>query len=90
MALVGWVNLSRFSAIDLPGMFPSVQRWYDRLQERPAVRRGFTVPRPARFGNAAFEKQLADGEEGMREREEELERFVDYSKKQYNYKYASP
>lgn len=90
MALVGWVNVSLLSAIDLPGKFPNVQRWFDRLQERPALRRGFTVPRPALFSNAAFEKRLADNEDGFREKEEELRKFIEYAQKQYDYKYASP
>lgn len=90
MSMIGWVNLAHFTAIDLEGQFPNVKRWFDSIVARPAVQRGMTVPSTAIFGNAAFAKRLADGEEGLREREDDVKKLVEVSKSVYDYKYSSP
>ena len=42
-AILGWVWRHRRHQVDLAD-FPQVQRWYEALMARPAVRRGFAVP----------------------------------------------
>lgn len=43
MALVPWAIGWKRQEIDVPGMFPNVQRWLDRLSARPAVVRGLAA-----------------------------------------------
>lgn len=89
ISLLGWVGSSQLAGIDL-GMFPNVKAWFKRCNDRPGVQRGFSVPFPSMFRNEAFEKRLASGEEGLKEAEDDLRKFIEDAKKQYNYKYASP
>ena len=44
MACWPWVLTYKSQGIDLEA-FPNVRRWYDRLKERPALRRGYEVGR---------------------------------------------
>ena len=44
MSLFPWVQTYRAQEIDL-GSFPAVQRWYEELKQRPALRRGMNVLR---------------------------------------------
>jgi len=44
MAIWPWVSRFEWQGVDLAG-FPSVLDWYMRIAERPAVRRGYDVPR---------------------------------------------
>jgi glutathione S-transferase len=82
ISLVGWVNVSNFSGLDLAGQFPHVNAWLDRLLARPAVQRGLAVPggSVSRIANGNLEKEKWD--EGRQIAEE--------AKKKYGYKYASP
>jgi GST-like protein len=45
MACWPWVITYRSQGIDLDGKFPNVRRWYDRLKQRPGLRRGYEVGR---------------------------------------------
>ncbi|KXX81566.1 Disulfide-bond oxidoreductase YfcG [Madurella mycetomatis] len=91
MSLVGWVNISRYSGLDVPGQFPHVQAWYDRLLARPAVQRGLTVPSgsPSSVSNGMLEKAWSEGGEA-KQRMEEKKAFVEAAKAKYGYKYSSP
>jgi len=44
MACWPWILTYKSQGIDLEA-FPNVRRWYDRLKERPALRRGYEVGR---------------------------------------------
>lgn len=44
MAIWPWISRFEWQGVDL-GDFPAVRDWYVRLAERPAVRRGYDVPR---------------------------------------------
>lgn len=89
ISLVGWVNGSRFGGIDLPGMFPNVQGWLERVVERPAVKKGLAVPggSVSRFSNGSLKEGA--WEEG-RKMVEEGDRLIREAKEKYGYKYASP
>jgi hypothetical protein len=85
ISLVGWVNISTFSGLDVAGQFPHVKAWLDRLVARPAVKRGLEIPGgPSRVSNGALEG------EGGKEKVEEGRRLVAEAKEKYGYKYASP
>ncbi|KAH8903048.1 glutathione S-transferase [Coniochaeta sp. PMI_546] len=90
IALVGWVNGSTLAGIDLPGQFPHVQAWLDRLLERPAVRKGLAVPQESSFSNAAIAKRLAEGDEEVRQQIEAAKKLIADAKEEFGYKYASP
>ena len=47
MAILPWVRTWRAQQVDLP-RFPHVQTWYERLCQRPAVRRGLDVGKDLR------------------------------------------
>ena len=44
MAIWPWISRFEWQGVDLAG-FPAVREWYTRIAERPAVRRGYDVPR---------------------------------------------
>lgn len=44
MACWPWIITYKRQEIDL-GQFPNIRRWYDKLKERPALRRGYMVGR---------------------------------------------
>ena len=44
MAIWPWISRFEWQRIDL-GAFPNVSRWYTAIAERPAVQRGYHVPR---------------------------------------------
>lgn len=90
ISLLGWVNIARFSGIDLRDQFPHVQAWYDRLLARPATRRGLEIPSASGIANPAFEKKLAEGDQEAKDKEEEVAKFLADAKEKYGYKYASP
>ncbi|KAB5566801.1 glutathione S-transferase II [Coniochaeta sp. 2T2.1] len=93
IALVGWVNISSFSGIDLAGQFPNVKAWLDRLLERPAVRKGLAIPSESPITNEAIAKKLAaEGEEGdeARAKAEAARKLIADAKEEFGYKYASP
>ncbi|KAI0839796.1 glutathione S-transferase [Hypoxylon sp. FL0890] len=86
--LFGWCNVSVFAGIDL-GMFPNVQKWLDRINERPAVKKGVAIPSESALTNAAVLRAREEDPEKKREAEEGL-RFLRECKEMYGYKYSSP
>lgn len=88
IASFGWVNVGYFAGIDVKS-FPNVQKWLDRINQRPAVQKGLDVPAPPRLVNDVFLQRLKDEPETA-QKEQELRDLRDKAKEQYNYKYASP
>jgi len=87
IANFSWVNMSTFSGVDLKQpQFENLYRWWKAIEERPAVRAGLAVPKPAPFVNTALEKTLKEDKEA-RDKDAELERLAVEAKKQYGYKY---
>jgi len=83
IALVGWVNVAPFATLDLEGQFPHVAAWLRKIWERPAVQKGFAVPKPSAFGGSTLSDET-------KKQIEELKKVVDESKKKYGYVYTSP
>ncbi|KAF2725360.1 putative disulfide bond reductase yfcG [Polychaeton citri CBS 116435] len=88
IANFGWVNGAYFSGIKLDD-FPNVYRWWQRINERPAVQKGTSVPDPPRVTNQVFRQKLKDDPE-FAAKEKELAEIGQKAKEQYDYKYASP
>lgn len=89
ISVLGWANIAQFSGIDIPGLFPKVEAWVNRCLARPGVQRGISVPVRWELTNKAIvEKTKEDAE--FRKTQEEQKKFIDESKAQYGYKYASP
>jgi glutathione S-transferase len=84
----GWVNILRYSGIDLD-QFPNVLAWWERVLARPAVQKGIAIPRLSPFGNTKYEENLKYDKE-FAQKERELKEKIDAAKEQYGYKYASP
>jgi glutathione S-transferase len=74
---------------ELETQFPHVWAWYQRATARPATARGLAIPNPAASSNYSYPKRLAE-EEGFKEKEEEVRKFLQEAKEKYGYKYASP
>jgi glutathione S-transferase len=88
IANFSWVNVSYFAGVDL-ARFPNLEKWWKRIEERPAVREGLKVPSESKIVNTAYKRRLGE-EEGFKEQEEKLKDLGDKAKEQYGYKYASP
>ncbi|KAK3053717.1 hypothetical protein LTS18_012100 [Coniosporium uncinatum] len=87
IANFSWVNVAIFSGIDL-NMFPNLQKWLKRIEERPAVQRGTRVPGEPFSVNSAITKRLQDDPEAKKE--DELYEHLKKAREQYDYKYSSP
>ncbi|KAF2236293.1 glutathione S-transferase [Viridothelium virens] len=88
IASFGWANIAYFSGVEVKS-FANVQRWLDRINQRPAVQKGLAVPAPPTITNESFLKKLKEDPESAR-KEQELNELKENAKQQYNYKYASP
>jgi len=88
IANFGWVNVAYFGGVDL-SKFPNLESWWQRIYDRPAVRKGTSVPTESKIINAEYQRRLKE-EPGFKENEDKLKAFADKAKEQYNYKYASP
>jgi glutathione S-transferase len=84
----GWVNALRFSGIDLD-RFPNVQSWWRRINSRPTVERGLSIPQKSPFGNDSYVKRLKDDEDFAKQ-EKQVEEQIQAAKDRYGYRYASP
>lgn len=86
--IFGWANIAIVSGVELD-RFPNVKSWLDRINARPAVKKGLAVPAESSFTNAAFLKGLeADPEK--KKQQEEVTKFLTEAKEKYGYKYTSP
>jgi glutathione S-transferase len=88
IANFGWVNGAYFSGVDL-SKFPALEKWWERINARPTVQKGLSVPTPGKFGNAAYLKRLKEEPE-FKENEDKLKNLLKKAQEQYDYKYASP
>ncbi|KAI1416558.1 glutathione S-transferase [Hypoxylon sp. FL1857] len=86
--LFGWCNVAVLGGIDL-ALFPNVQKWLDRINARPAVKKGLAVPAESSLTNDAVLKARELDPEKKREAEESL-KFLNECKEKYGYKYTSP
>jgi hypothetical protein len=89
ISLVGWVNSSPNAGVDIH-QFPNVASWLERIVSRPTVQTAIQIPSPPSGSVAVMAKRLADGEPGLREKEERVKEQVAAAKKAYNYVYKSP
>jgi glutathione S-transferase len=66
-----------------------LERWWKRIADRPAVKKGIAVPSESKIVNEQYQKRLK-GEEGFKENEDNLRDLANKAKEQYDYKYTSP
>lgn len=45
IANFGWINWAEWAGVDVK-QFPLLSQWVDRINDRPAVKRGLNVPEP--------------------------------------------
>lgn len=88
IANFSWVNCAYFAGIDLE-QFPNVQKWWARINDRPAVKKGLEIPSSSGVINEAHLKKLKEDPE-TQQKAKELKGHLEKAKEQYNYKYASP
>ena len=82
------MNVSCFAGVDL-SKFPNLERWWKRIADRPAVKKGIAVPSESKIVNDQYQRRLK-AEEGFKENEDNLRDFANKAKEQYDYKYTSP
>ena len=88
IASFSWVNVSYLAGVNLK-QFPALEKWWKRVDERPAVKKGTAMPGETNAMNAPYQRRLKEEPE-FREQEEQLMDLVNKAKKQYDYEYASP
>ncbi len=59
IACFAWVNWAEWAGIEV-SKFPRIKDWVDRINERPAVKRGLDVPEPFEMKK---KMQTKEGEE---------------------------
>lgn len=88
IANFSWVNIGYFSGVQLHE-FPNLYKWWQRVNERPAVQRGCAVPSESDLVNKRYQERLKEEPE-FKQKEEELQEILKKAKEQYGYKYSSP
>lgn len=88
IANFSWVNVAYFAGVDLSS-FPNLEKWWKRINERPAVKKGTAVPSESQIVNAKYQERLKS-EPDFKQKEDELKELGNKAKEQYNYKYSSP
>lgn len=88
IANFSWVNVAYFAGIDLTN-FPNLEKWWKRIYDRPAVKKGTAVPSESKLINAVYQERLKSEPE-FKQKEDELKEIGNKAKEQYNYKYSSP
>jgi glutathione S-transferase len=88
IASFSWVNVAYFAGVDL-SKFPNVEKWWKRISERDAVKKGIAVPSESQLVNAAYQRRLKEEPE-FKKKEDELKKLGDEAKEKYNYKFSSP
>lgn len=71
------------AGVDLKN-FPNLYKWAQRINERPAVKKGLAVPTESKIINPMYEKRLKE-EDGFADKEKELQDLRDKAKEQYKY-----
>jgi len=88
IANFGWVNIAYFSGVDL-SRFEHLNKWWERINEREAVKKGCAVPSESRLVNSVFVETLKSDEEA-RKKEEGLKEELEKARVQYGYKFSAP
>lgn len=86
-----FVNSCFVTGIDLQ-KFPNVFTWWERIDERPAVKSGMRVPSGQEFpyGYRVVTKWAKDDPQGVEESEGPLKEALTRAQRDYNYVYQSP
>jgi len=88
IANFSWVNWAYCAGVDLK-QFPNLNKWWERINSRPAVKKGCSIPKESMLSNDVYHKRLQEDPE-FKQKEKELADLRDKAKEQYNYKYSSP
>ena len=83
-----WVDVSCLAGVNLK-QFPALEKWWKRIDERPAVKKGTAVSGETKATNAPYQRRLKEEPE-FREQEGKLMDLVNKAKTQYDHEYASP
>jgi len=89
IASFGWIHMLRFSGVNLDD-FPNLKAWWERINARPAVQKGLSVPtKPGIPDNDGYLQKIKDDQE-FAQKEKTLAEQIKKAKEQYGYKYSSP
>lgn len=77
-----------FAGVDLQ-QFPNLYKWWERINARPAVKRGVAVPNEPTITNEPYQRRLKEEPE-FKQKEEELKGLLKKAKEQYEYKFSAP
>lgn len=88
IANFSWVNVSYFAGVDL-SQFPNLEKWWKRINDRPAVQKGTAVPNESQLVNKRYQERLKSEPE-FKKQHDELKELANKAKEQYGYKYSSP
>jgi len=88
MANFGWVNFAYFSGLDLK-QYPNLYKWWERVNSRPAVQKGTSIPSASGSTNAAFLDDLQN-DPSFKRSNDQMQDVLNKAKEQYNYTYKSP
>lgn len=88
IANFSWVNVAYFAGVDLK-QFPNLEKWWKRISEREAVKKGTAVPNESKITNGPYQERLKSEPE-FKENEDKLKDLCNKAKEQYGYKYSSP
>jgi glutathione S-transferase len=88
IASFSWVNWAYFAGVDL-SKFKNVEKWWKRINDRPAVKKGIVVPSEGKMYNSKHLDRIKN-EEGFKESEQKLKDLADKAKEQYGYKFSAP
>lgn len=88
IANFGWVNFSTWAGVDL-AQFPNLYKWWERIEQRPAVVKGTIIPNPTGMVNKKIAERLKEDPEFAQKEKEQAE-LLKKAKAQYNYTYKSP
>jgi len=88
IASFGWINGLAFTGVDMD-FFQNVKKWWERINARPAVQRGISIPNKSPFGQETIQQRLKDDPEFAQQYKEYLA-LIQKAKDEYGYKYASP
>ncbi|KAM3417162.1 hypothetical protein BST61_g8736 [Cercospora zeina] len=88
IANFSWVNVAYFAGVQLDS-FPNLYKWWERINARPAVKRGLAVPSEPSITNEAYKRRLQE-EDGFKDKEDELKGHLQKAQEQYEYKFSAP
>lgn len=85
MAIWPFINAAAVAGIELEEGFPSVYKWWEQINERPAVKKGTMVPsgEEFRFGYEVVRRKMKEDPEGYEERERPLKEALEMARKEF-------